>query len=275
MKTSVSLSAFDAPPGMPALFSGASQEHLNIIKELNYDGVDLFVRDAVGEETKAAIRRLNRNHLGVGVMMPAALAEEGLFLGDRSEEVRREAVRRMAEIIRLASWENGMVSLGLVRGNRSKGESEETFELHFADSCKRLLEIAQPLCVDLLIEPINRYEINTINSVKQGMEYIRKVDLPLFLMVDTFHMNIEDQNLQKSLKEALPLVKHVHFLDSNRLAPSMGHTDMAGLYEILQDGGYQGYLCLEALPFPDAVTCAEQGAKFFAQMSKKRKAGGD
>lgn len=271
MKTSVSLSVFEAPSSMPALFSGGTEKNIARIAELGYDGVDLFVRDPADPLTRQTIQLLRRNHLGIGAIMPAALARDGLFLSAADDAVRAEAIRRICEIIPLASEIGGMVSIGLVRGSRQPQDSPEAFEARFLESCEKLLKVAQPAGVVLLIEPINRYEINTINSVQEGMDFIRRSGLPLYLMNDTFHMNIEDVDIGKMLLESLPYTKHIHFLDSNRLAPSMGHLDMAHFYRILENAGYTGYLCLEALADKvDPDFCACCGAKFFSTMKQSK-----
>lgn len=269
MKTSVSLSVFPAYPGMPVMYSGATEENLRKIKELGYDGVDLFVLNPKSEETKNALEALKKYELGIGVIMPAALAKEGLFLGHQDANIREKAIERIGEIVEVASTVDAMVSLGLVRGNKSEDETMEAFEERFIESCKRMLDIAQPLGVDLVIEPINRYEINTINSAREGIDFVKKTGLPLYLMLDTFHMNIEDVDICNILLEGLPYTKHIHFLDSNRLAPSMGHLDMETYYHALKEAGYKGYLCLEALPHPTSDECAAIGAKFFKSMQNK------
>lgn len=270
MKTSVSLSVFEAPPGMPALFSGGTEKNVERIRKLGYEGVDLFIRDPYDERVRRTLSLLKQYQLGIGVVMPAALAGEGLFLSDPDAAVRKEAIRRIREIIFLAKEAGGMISLGLVRGSRMAGESLEVFEERFTESCRELLETAVPEGVDLVIEPINRYEINTINSAKEGVDYIKKSGLLLYLMLDTFHMNIEDVDIGQALRDALPYTKHIHFLDSNRLAPSMGHLDMEKYYCMLEKEGYKGYLCLEALADKvDADYCAVRGAEFFRQMRQK------
>lgn len=270
MKTSVSLSVFESPRGMPALFSGGTEKNIKRIKELGYDGVDLFVRNPFDEETQRTLHLLREYQLGIGAIMPAALAGEGLFLGDVNPEIRKEAVQRIGEIIDFAGEAEGMVSIGLVRGNQLEEESLEAFEERFSASCRELLKLADPLGVALIIEPINRYEINTINSAKEGVDFLKRTGLPMYLMLDTFHMNIEDVDIGEELLNALPFTKHIHFLDSNRLAPSMGHLDMENYYRILHKAGYQGYLCLEALA--DKVSpdeCAVRGADFFSFMRRK------
>lgn len=271
MKTSVSLSVFQAPPGMPALFSGGTEKNIARIHELGYDGVDLFVMDPKSPDTLQTLTLLQKYGLKIGAIMPAALAGRGLYLGASNSDIRAECVRQIREIVCLAATQNAMVSIGLVRGSRESNETMEAFERRFVDSCQRVLEQSQPLNVPLLIEPINRYEINTILSVRDGVDFLRRTGLPIYLMNDLFHMNIEDVNMDQMLLESLPYTKHIHFLDSNRLPPGMGHLNMAHYYRLLAAAGYSGFLCLEALPGrwnPDF--CAVQGAEFFRAMQNGR-----
>lgn len=60
MKTSVSLSVFPAPPGMPALFSGGTEQNISRIQELGYNGVDLFVKDPASADTRRTLALLRQ-----------------------------------------------------------------------------------------------------------------------------------------------------------------------------------------------------------------------
>ncbi len=240
------------------------EENFNTIKELGYDGIDLFVDDVNSQATKDAVKYMQKYDLGIGVVMPAALAGQGLFLGDIDKTIRDKCIERIMEIINFTDSIGGMCSLGLVRGS-TKGESLLEFEGKFVDSCEKLLARTD---IPLLIEPINRYEINTLNSTQESIEFIQKYNLPLYLMIDTFHMNIEDVDMYKSFEESFAYTKHIHFLDSNRLAPSMGHLDMENMYKFIEQLGYTGYLCLEALAKPSSYECAKKGADFFARCKR-------
>ncbi len=273
MKTSVSLSVFEAPKSAPVLFSAHLDENIPYISEIGYDGVDLFIHDPKADVSILAKNLLAKHDLGVGVVMPAALAGQGLYFGDANKEIRDEIVKQIIPIIEYTADLGGMVSLGLVRGSLGEGDTITDFRGRFSDSLMRILPRAQELGVDLLIEPINRYEINTLNESCESYDFIKESGLPLYLMLDTFHMNIEDVSVEESLRYCRDLIKHVHFLDSNRLAPGMGHSDMEGYYGVLQEIGYEGYLCLEALSRPDEHTCAMKGIEFFERLGlgKKRK----
>lgn len=265
MKTGVSLSVFPAAPGMPALFSADLENSVRVIKELGYDGVDLFVLEPDAPETILAKRLLREHGLSVAMLMPAALAKAGLFLGHAEREVREATLRRLEPIVDLAGELGALVSVGLIRGSAGKDGNRDEFFDRFAGSCERLLGMAGRRGVRLALEPINRYEIDTLNTSLEALEFIEKTGLDLGLLLDTFHMNIEDASLAESFRRCAGRTAHIHFLDSNRLAPGMGHLDMAGLYDLIATTGYSGYLCLEALARPDSLTCARNGAAFFAE----------
>lgn len=270
IRTSVALSLFDGWNGMPALYCGTEDEILEEIQSLGYDGVDLFVDEPGQKKNQEALSKIRRYGLEVGAVMPALLARQGLSLGDRDESLRRNAIQRTGEIISFASEAGGMVSLGLVRGRAGRGEERKDFFKRLTESFEELLKLAIPQDVDLILEPINRYESDHLNSSLEALDYIRGCGLPLYLMLDTFHMNIEDVDLMKSFESCIPFVKHIHFVDSNRLAPGMGHLNMEDLYKKLVQLDYRGTLCLEALPYPSGHECARIGADFFSSMRTKR-----
>ena len=111
----------------------------------------------------------------------------------------------------------------------------------------------------MLLEPINRYETNVINTVEQGLEFIERTGLgSLKLLPDTFHMNIEERSLENSIRMAGDKLGSLHLADSNRWAPGMGHLDFKGVLSALQEIGYQGPLGVEVLPEPDDLTAARQ-----------------
>ena len=183
LKKSVSLSVFNGTEASPMLFMGELEKNISTISELGYSGVDLFILEKNAPETQNAIGLLKRHNLGIGTIMPAGLAGQGLYLGDSKEDVREELIRRLIPIIELASEVGGMVSLGLIRGNVAKGDTIDGFLSCFADSCEKLIIKSERYQVPLLIEPINRYEINTLNSSIEALEFIKRTGLPLYLML--------------------------------------------------------------------------------------------
>jgi len=112
--------------------------------------------------------------------------------------------------------------------------------------------------VELVVEPINRYETNFLNTVAEALAFLDEVAAPnVGLLFDTFHANIEEPSLAASLRAASPRLRHVHVADSNRWAPGSGHLDFAAIIATLRALGYDGWLSAEILPLPGN---AEQAA---------------
>jgi sugar phosphate isomerase/epimerase len=122
--------------------------------------------------------------------------------------------------------------------------------------------------VQLLIEPINRYETNFINSSTQGLALLEEVGDPeLKLLLDTFHMNIEEPDIDAALQMAADRLGYVHVADSNRYAPGQGHIDFLSVLRTLVRIGYQGPITAEILPVPDDVTAIQQAGSFLTSLS--------
>jgi sugar phosphate isomerase/epimerase len=78
------------------------------------------------------------------------------------------------------------------------------------------------------------------------------------LLLDTFHMNIEEADITGSIRAGGDRIFHFHVADSNRLPPGAGHLDFKAILSALKATGYQGWVSGEFLPKPDAVTSARQ-----------------
>ena len=126
--------------------------------------------------------------------------------------------------------------------------------------------------VPLLVEPLNRYETNLLNRVKDSLNFLEGVRAKnVKLLCDLFHMNIEETDIADSLRLAGDRLGHVHFVDSNRLAAGWGHTNIVAVVQALRDINYGGYISAEVLPLPDSDSAAKQAMagfrKFFSKES--------
>jgi sugar phosphate isomerase/epimerase len=115
--------------------------------------------------------------------------------------------------------------------------------------------------VRLALEPVNRYELDLINTVDEGLAFVQEIGHPsLGLVLDTFHMNIEESSRTEPFRRAMAAGRlwHVHVGDNNRLPPGRGLIDFAAIVTTLHDSGYYGFLSAELLARPDGDTAARQ-----------------
>jgi sugar phosphate isomerase/epimerase len=117
--------------------------------------------------------------------------------------------------------------------------------------------------VRVTLEPLNRYECDFILNTAEGLRFVDDVGCDsLGLMLDLFHMNIEEADLSKALGQAGERLWHVHIADSNRRYPGCGHLDFSGPFAGLKAMGYSGFVSAELFPWPDADTAAEKTIEF-------------
>jgi sugar phosphate isomerase/epimerase len=192
-----------------------------------------------------------------------------LFRSHPDEAIRRAAVDRIIGMIRLASEFGAKVNTGRVRGIVPDGETAATAAARYLDCLGQCADVAEPLGVELIVEPVNRYEVNFINNCAEGLDIVRRAARSsVKLMPDLFHMNIEDPSFRESFESARDYITYVHVADSNRLAPGWGHMPFAEIFGILSGIGYQGYLTAEILPRPDPDSAAQQAIRYLSQELK-------
>ena len=100
--------------------------------------------------------------------------------------------------------------------------------------------------VTLCLEVLNRYESFFLNSVDEGLRFLRDIDSPhVKLNLDTYHMNIEEDDIPQALRNAGPALGHLHCSANNRKRPGLGHIPWAGIGEALEEIDYEGWLVME------------------------------
>jgi 5-keto-L-gluconate epimerase len=192
-------------------------------------------------------------------------AEQRVWLTSPDGSVRRRAVEILTSLIDVAA-ELGAprVNIGRVRGPIGDGESAEGAEGRFFEGIRACADHAMASGIGMVLEPVNRYEIDYVNSVlPDGIDLVRRLGHPnVKLMPDVFHMNIEDASIAGSLLAAGPLVGYVHLADSNRWAPGQGHTDFRAIVAALAAIGYDDDVAVEILPVPSADEAAGQAIRY-------------
>ncbi len=266
MKLSIVLSAQPAQFAA-ATFKGDIDENLAQIASLGYQGAELAIRDP-GLLDADDLDRLIRKHalavpaLGTG----QAWGEEGLSFTDPDPDVRRRAIGRIKSHVPLARRWGALIIIGLIRGVVKPGVEAGRAMQWLVDAIRDCADSARAAGVRLALEPINRYETSLINNVGQGLQLVERVGYDNFgLLLDTFHMNIEEADLQASIRAGGGRIFHFHVADSNRLHPGAGHLDFRAILDALEATGYTGWVSGEFLPQPDAFTAAQRSIEFLVK----------
>ena len=100
--------------------------------------------------------------------------------------------------------------------------------------------------VTIGVEALNRYETSVVNTVEQVIELIDGLPSSVGLMLDSYHMNIEEADPYAALTLAGPYIKHVQVSGTDRGAPGADHLDWPRFFAALTATGYQGAVCIES-----------------------------
>jgi D-psicose/D-tagatose/L-ribulose 3-epimerase len=101
--------------------------------------------------------------------------------------------------------------------------------------------------VTLCVEPLNRFETSFMNLAEQAVEVVDRVGHPACgILLDTFHMNIEERSIGDAIRSAGARLKHVHGCENDRGAAGSGHVPWNEVRDALRDVGYDGPVVIES-----------------------------
>jgi sugar phosphate isomerase/epimerase len=263
LKVAVAVATADALPSAFVVWRGI-EESLRKAADLGYDGIELALKTPDQVEPDRMQRLLTEHGLECPCISTGQVfAAMDLYFTVRDAERRARVIEVFGGMIDRAARLGAMVNIGRVRGFIEEGEAREETEERFVRVAREVASHAESQDVRLVLEPVNRYEINFVNSVAEGARLLEKVGAPnMGLMPDLFHMNIEDPSLPGELEKYAELVDYLHFADSNRLSPGQGHTDFDAVFAALKGIGYDGWISVEILPEPDPDTAARQAIQY-------------
>ncbi len=268
MKLSIVLSTHAAQFEAVA-FKGDFENNVAKIAGYGYDGVELAIRDPKLVDVDALKAVIAQHNLVVpAIGTGQAWGEEGLSFTSDKPDIRRAAIERIKSHIPLAAQLDAVVILGLIRGISPAGQSHQQSMAYLVEALQECAAAAAPYGVRYALETLNRYETDLIHTVADGLDLIERVGADNFgLLLDTFHMNIEEPQMEESIRRCGDRIFHFHVADSNRWYPGAGHLDFARLLETLFDTGYNGFVSGEFMPLPDADTGARRSFEFLTSLN--------
>jgi D-psicose/D-tagatose/L-ribulose 3-epimerase len=115
------------------------------------------------------------------------------------------------------------------------------------ESLKRLAEHAAQRGVRLAVEPLNRFETDLVNTTEQALELLDRVGADgVGILLDTFHMNIDEKSIGDAIRLAGDALLQVHTCENDRGTPGTGHVPWEELFAALRDIDFGGPLVIES-----------------------------
>lgn len=214
-------------------------------KALGFDGVELSLL-GVGRTEAAALRALS------STLELALTCSTGLGAGDdpgsADPERRAAAIATLTEAIRTAGALGAGNLSGVVAGPWGYYEPIRKTERaqYAAETLAKLDPILRGEGVVLGIEALNRFESDLTNTAAETLAIARATESGnIGVLLDTFHMNIEEKSPPQAIIAAGGGLVHFHVSDNDRGVPGSGHYDFKATAQALNQIGYDGWVTAE------------------------------
>lgn len=229
--------------------TGVIMERAPLVRRMGFDLVELPLENA-GDWSAEDVAPL-LGELGLAASVCAAMAP-GRDLTTDAEDVVSTTQDYVRRCIDAAAGIGASVVAGPmyaptgVTGRRTPDQRRRDIE-RLAMNLSPLLDYAGAHGIRLAVEPLNRFETSLFNTVEQTLELIRTVGRPgLGLLLDTFHMNIEERNQGDAIRAAGDSLFHVHACGNGRGAPGNDAIDWPCIRSALRDIDYRGTITIES-----------------------------
>jgi D-psicose/D-tagatose/L-ribulose 3-epimerase len=135
-----------------------------------------------------------------------------------------------------------------------------------------LTRFSKDFGVYLLLEPLNRYSTPFCCNTADAMFVTSNLNNDYFsILLDTYHMNIEEMDFSDSIIKSKNFLKHIHFADSNRKMPGLGHINFNSILKTLRKIQYNNYIGLEPIIDRNYKVEIRQGLNFLNKLCNKYK----
>jgi D-psicose/D-tagatose/L-ribulose 3-epimerase len=221
--------------------------------ENGFDVVEIFIPTLMNRP-KHEYKELKQvaDEYGVEMTYSTGLAKEQ-DLSSKDEHVRRHAIEYVKNVLEIISSMGGKafggVNYAAWAGKLEPNEFDRNaYVANSIKSMKELAKTAEDLGIMYMFEVVNRFETTVLNTASEGIAFIEEVGSPnCKLLLDTFHMNIEEVSLKEAIITAGDKLACLHMGECNRSLPSKeGRTDWNELYHALKSINFDGILTIES-----------------------------
>ncbi|MBM3878553.1 MAG: sugar phosphate isomerase/epimerase [Verrucomicrobia bacterium] len=265
IRSAITVSLAPEAGSRPFVYAGELPVACTRAASLGYDAIELIPaanRTVDVEECREVLERFGLRLAALGT--DAGWLTRQLTLTSHSSGKRSQALEFIKAVLAQAGELKAPVIVGAMQGRAEEGVSREQALGWLAQAFRELDALATKLEVPIFFAPLNRYETNLLNRLEDAVTFLQLARTTRFrLLAGLFHMNIEEARLPDALRVAAPYLGHVHFADSNRLAPGFGHTDFGPIAATLRELDYDGYISAEVYPLPNPETSARQSIAAF------------
>jgi D-psicose/D-tagatose/L-ribulose 3-epimerase len=244
-----------------APFTGETLDLVGHVRDLGFDAIDINVGALPPPFPAAALRR-RLTEAGLQASLGAFL-NAGRDITSPDAEVRQAGVEFLVGVAQLCGEVGAPTFIGPMHSEirRQRVDPPPVREERWkrcVDGLAAVAREAERVGIRVAVEILNRYESDFLTTTADGVRLCRAVGNPrLGLLLDTFHMNIEERRIGEAFRAAAGHIVHVHTCENDRGAPGSGHIDWVEVRDALREVGYDGVCTIESYS-PDLPALVER-----------------
>lgn len=245
-------------------YQGPLEDSFSELAGMGYDGVELMTLNPAQLDWEEVKQTADKNNLAIILVCTGEIfGQLGLSYTHPNEEKRNEAIRRSKEIIDFASYLGANINIGRVRGQYCKELTKEQTEKLAIQAFRELSDYAAPKNVEIALETVTIMQTNFINTLAEGADMVERVNRQNFkLMMDIFHLNLEEKNIYDAIRQYSQYNMHVHLADNNRRYPGQCGLDFKEIFKVFKECGYKGNYCTEIFQIPNMKVSAQKSIQY-------------
>ena len=172
-------------------------------------------------------------------------------MASEDESVRKNGIEYAKNTLRMIEYMGGSIFGGINYscwpGTPDEGITDKRPYLERSiNSIKQVVKTAEDCGVTYCAEVVNRFEQMLLNTAAEGVAYVNEVGSPnLKLLLDVFHMNIEEDSIGEAIVTAGDKLGHLHIGECNRKTPGKGHMPWYEIAEALKKINYTSRIVME------------------------------
>lgn len=246
------------------------EKYVEKVKRLGFDVLEVAALGLVHlpDEKLERLKNLAEEH---GVILTAGIGLPKEYdVSSRDETIRQNGITFMKKVM------DAMQKAGIDRiggtvysywpVDYSDPVDKETSRKHSIESIRELAKYARQYNITLLVETLNRFEQFLLNDAEEAVTFVEEVnESNVKVMLDTFHMNIEEDNIANAIRYTGEHLGHLHIGEANRKVPGKGSMPWKEIGQALKDIGYDDYIVME--PFVKTGGQVGQDIKVWRDLS--------
>jgi len=213
---------------------------MGLLAALGYGGVELSAFHPMPYPVEAVAGLAEKHRLPVVSMLSGwSYSAENLCLSSPDATVRYHAAARLVDYVGHAAALKSLLVVGLMQGLRSDEPDGSEANGRIARALHQVCQVAEKRGVTLVIEPVNHLQVGFNHTVAEASAMADRVGSPaLGVMLDTFHMNIEEPSVVETVRLHAPRARHFHLCETNGGLFGTGGLDFRRVLSALVEAGY-------------------------------------